>query len=74
MHTLKLIAVGDFTGVVLPQDVMAKLKVEKGDTLTLTETPDGYRLTPSNSEFEAQRTAARQIMKKRHNVLGELAK
>jgi putative addiction module antidote len=60
--------------VVLPKEALTKLKLEKGDTVFLTESPDGYRLTPYSPEFETQMTIARQIMKKRRDVLRELAK
>jgi hypothetical protein len=40
----------------------------------MTESPDGFKLTPYNPEFEQQMTEARRIMKKRRNVLHELAK
>ena len=71
---LKLISVGNSVGATFSKEVLAKLKVEKGDTVFLTETPDGFRLTPYNPEFEAQMKAARGIMKKRRNALRELAK
>lgn len=74
MQALKLTAIGNSTGVVLPKEVTARLKVEKGDTIFITETPDGYRLTPHSPAFEAQMTAARKIMKKRRNALRELAR
>ena len=74
MIELKLTAVGNSLGVVLPKEALARLKVAKGDTLYITETPDGYRLTPYNPDFEAQMTAARKIMKKRRAALRELAK
>jgi putative addiction module antidote len=74
MLTLKLTAVGNSIGVVLPKEALTKLKLEKGDTVFLTESPDGYRLTPYSPEFETQMTIARQIMKKRRDVLRELAK
>jgi putative addiction module antidote len=51
-----------------------KLHLEKGDKVYLTESPEGFRLTPYNPEFEKQMTLARQIMKKRREVLHELAK
>ncbi len=50
------------------------MKLAKGDTLYITETPDGYRLTPYNPEFESQMTVARKTMKKRRAALRELAK
>jgi putative addiction module antidote len=72
--TLKLTAMGNSVGAVFSKEVLAKLNVGKGDTLFLTESPDGFRLTPYNPDFEAQMKAARAIMKKRRNALRELAK
>jgi putative addiction module antidote len=72
--TLKLTTMGNSVGAVFSKEALAKLKVGKGDTLFLTESPDGYRLTPYNPHFEAQMNAARAIMKKRRNALRELAK
>lgn len=74
MHMLKLTQIGNSVGVVLPKDVLARLKLEKGDTLFITETPDGYAITPHDPNFESQMDAARSIMKKRRAVLRELAK
>jgi putative addiction module antidote len=74
MIELKLTAVGNSVGVVLPKEALARMKLDKGDRLYMTETPDGYRLTPYNPEFETQMNAARKIMKKRRAVLRELAK
>ena len=74
MIKLKLTAVGNSAGVVLPKEILARLKLDKGDTVYLTESPDGYRLTPYNPEFETQMEAARKIMKKRRAALRELAK
>jgi putative addiction module antidote len=74
MIELKLTAVGNSLGVVLPKEALGRLKVAKGDTLYITEAPDGYRLTPFNPEFEQQMTAARKVMKARRAALRELAK
>ena len=52
----------------------ASPEVHKGDRLYLTETPDGYRLTPYDPEFETQMAAARRVMKNRRTSLGELSK
>ena len=71
---LKVVQIGNSLGVVLPREVLADLYVEKGDKLFLTRSPEGYRVTPSDPEFERQMTLARSIMKRRHNVLRELAK
>ncbi len=74
MHTLKLSQIGNSLGVILPKEVLARLKVEKGDTIFITETPDGYTITPHDPDFEAQMKAARKIMTKRRAALRELAK
>lgn len=74
MIELKLTAIGNSVGVVLPKEALSRLKVAKGDTLYITEAPDGYRLTPYNPAFEAQMDTARKIMKKRRAALRELAK
>lgn len=74
MHSLKLTRIGNSVGVVLPKEVLARLKLEKGDTVFLTESPDGVRLTLNDPAFEAEMEAAREIMKRRRAVLRELAK
>lgn len=74
MTTLKLTQIGNSVGVILPKEVLARLKLEKGDTLFVSESPDGVLLTPYSPEFEEQMAAARRIMKTRRDVLRELAK
>lgn len=74
MAALKLTQIGNSVGVILPKEVLARLKVQKGDTLYLTDAANGVMLTPYSAEFETQMTAARSVMKKRRNVLRELAK
>jgi len=74
MSALKLTQIGNSVGVILPKEVLARLKVEKGDTLFMSDAANGVTLSTYNPEFEAQMTAARRIMKKRRAVLHELAK
>jgi putative addiction module antidote len=74
MFTLKLTQVGNSVGAIFPKELLARLDLEKGDELYLTDTPEGLRLTVHNPEFEMQMKAAREIMKKRRAVLRELAK
>jgi putative addiction module antidote len=74
MNELKLTQIGNSVGVILPKELLAKLGVSKGDTLYAIEQPDGVRLTVAEPDFAAQLEVARQIMKKRRNVLRELAK
>lgn len=74
MTALKLKAVGNSTGLILPREILAKLHVEKGDSLYVVETPNGIELTPYDPAFERQVETARKVMKKRRAVLRELAK
>ncbi len=74
MIKLKVTTVGNSTGIVLPKEVLARLNIGKGDTLFLTEGPDGYRLTPYDPDFERQMGHLRKVMAERRNVLKELAK
>jgi putative addiction module antidote len=74
MTALKLTQIGNSVGLILPKEVLARLKLEKGDTVFVTDAANGVMLTPYSTEFEVQMTAARGIMKKRRDVLRELAK
>ena len=71
---LKIIPMGDSMGLLLPEEALAKLKVEGGDTIYLVEGPNGYILTPSQQDFEEQMEAASSLMKRYRNTLHELAK
>lgn len=74
MLALKVTQVGNSLGLVLPKEAAGRLKVGKGDVVYLTESADGYRLTPYDPSFAVQMDAAREIMKRRRNALRELAK
>jgi len=74
MVKLKLTTVGSSTGLIIPKAVLARLNVVKGDSVFLTESPDGVRITPYNPEFEEQMTLARKFMRERRDVLRELAR
>jgi len=74
MQTLKITRIGNSLGVILPREVLAQLRVEQGDVLYVTESPEGLRLTAFDPEFERQMEAARGVMKRRRNVLRELAR
>jgi putative addiction module antidote len=74
MYKLKVTTVGNSTGVVLPKEVLSRLKLQKGDVLYLTETPDGYKITPYDEEFARQMEVAERVMRENRDVLRELAK
>ena len=74
MTTIKLSRVGNSVGAVIPKEALARLHADVGDTLYLTESPDGFRLTPYDPVFAEQMAEAEAIMKRRRDVLRELAK
>lgn len=74
MIEVKVRKVGNSLGAVLPREALAKLRVEEGDRLFLTETPDGYRITPYDPEFERQMALAETGFARYRNTLRALAK
>ena len=70
--TVKLTTVGSSTGLVLPKEVLERLRVSKGDLLHVIETANGIELTPYDPEFAAQTGVAKDIMRGDRNVLKQL--
>lgn len=73
MATLKVMTVGNSVGVVFPKELLEKLRVQKGDLLYVTETPDGIRITPYDPEFAAQMGLAERVMREDRDALRKLA-
>lgn len=73
MTTVKLTTVGNSTGIVLPKEVLERLRVSKGDVLHMIETPTGIALSPYDPEFEKQIEAAEAVMRTDRNLLKKLA-
>ena len=73
MLRLKVTTVGNSAGVVLPKELLAKLRVEKGDTLLVLETPNGIELTAHDAELERQLDIAEGVMREDREVLRRLA-
>lgn len=71
--TVKVTTVGNSVGIVLPKDMLARLNIQKGDTLYVTETPDGVQLTPYNAEFDATMKTAHDVMRRYRDTLKKLA-
>ena len=71
---LKVTRIGNSAGVVLPKDLLAHLDVGVGQTLSVTKTPDGIELRAPSADFDAQMSAAREVMMRRKRALRELAK
>ena len=71
---LKVRKIGNSFGVVLPKEALARLNVEDGDQLYITDAPDGFRITAADPEFAKQMKIAEKGMKRYRNALRELAK
>ena len=74
MAALKLTAVGTSTGVVIPKEMLNRMKLSRGDRLHVVETPDGYLLTPYDPAIAAQVEAGRVFMKEYRETFKVLAK
>ena len=73
MTTVKLTTIGNSTGLILPREILERLRVDKGDLLYVIETPRGIELTPYNPEFAAQIEAAEEVMRQDRDALKKLA-
>lgn len=71
---LKITAIGNSAGVILPKDLLARLRVDKGDELFALETPQGITLTAYDPTLAEQMDVAERIMREDRNVLSKLAK
>jgi putative addiction module antidote len=70
---LKLTAVGTSTGLVIPKEMLARMKVARGDLLHVVETPEGFLLTPFDPAVAAQVEAGRAFMKRYRDAFKVLA-
>ncbi len=74
MSALKITQIGNSLGVILPKEVLARLEVSKGDSVYLTETPDGVALSPYDPDFEEQLELGREFMNEYRDTFRALAK
>jgi putative addiction module antidote len=70
---LKITKIGNSAGIVLPKELLARLRVGQGDTVYATEAPDGLRLTAANPDFADKMAVAEQIMREDRDILRVLA-
>ncbi len=74
MSALKLTQIGNSVGVILPKEVLSRLKLEKGDTVFLTEAANGVTLTPYDPTLEDQLKLGREFMREFRDTFHQLAK
>jgi putative addiction module antidote len=73
MTKLKIVTVGNSVGVTLPKEILERLRVDKGDYLYATETPNGIEITPYDENFANQMDVAEDVMREWRDVLRKLA-
>ena len=73
-NTLKITKIGNSAGVILPRELLARLRAGIGDSLFVTEAPDGIRISVADPDFAAQMDMAESIMQEDRNILRALAK
>lgn len=71
---LELKKIGNSTGLILPKELLARLGLEQGDTLVVTETPNGFRVTRDDADFEQAMKIVDDIMVEYRDTLQALAK
>ncbi len=74
MTTLKLTQIGNSVGVILPKELLAKLKLEKGDTLFVTEAANGLNISPYDPTLEEELALGREFMREYRDTFHQLAK
>ena len=74
MTELKLTQIGNSVGVILPKEILARLKLEKGDTVFVTDAPQGVMLTPYDPALDDQLKAGREFMRDFRDTFHQLAK
>src|SRR5690606_39225790 len=70
---LKITSIGNSAGIILPKEILARLRLEKGDELYVLETPDGIKLTTFDPTLAEQMEVADRVMRKRRALLHKLA-
>jgi putative addiction module antidote len=70
---IKITTIGNSAGIILPKELLARLRLKKGDELYATELPDGVKLSPFDPQLTAQMEVAERIMRRRRTLLRKLA-
>ena len=71
---LKITKIGNSAGIILPKELLARLRAGVGDTLFVSEAPDGVRLSAGDPAFAVKMELAEQIMREDRDILRVLAK
>ena len=74
MTTLKLTQIGNSVGVILPKEILARLKLGKGDSVFVTDAPGGVTLTPYDPALDEQLALGREFRRDFRDTFHQLAK
>ena len=74
MTTLKLTQIGNSLGLILPREVLARLKLQKGDTGFVTDAANGVMPTPYDPDLDQQLEIGREFMHQYRDTFHQLAK
>lgn len=73
MTVLTVTKIGNSEGVILPKELLAKLRIGKGDRLYVTDIPGGVQMIPYDADFAHTMEVAEQVMREHRDVLRKLA-
>lgn len=71
--TAKVVAIGNSVGIILPKETLARLKVQKGDTVCISDTPFGAHVTPYDDQFMRKLESTERVMRRYRDTLRKLA-
>ncbi|MDR3751714.1 MAG: AbrB/MazE/SpoVT family DNA-binding domain-containing protein [Terracidiphilus sp.] len=71
--TTKIIAIGNSAGIILPREILDRLKVEKGDPVYLSEVAGSVQISPYDEEFAAKMEVADRVLRRYRDAFKKLA-
>lgn len=72
---LQIRKIGNSVGLILPKELLARLKLKEGDKLHIVEQPDrGLKLTPYDPKHAETMRIAREVMDEYQDTFRALAK
>ncbi|WP_439545565.1 AbrB/MazE/SpoVT family DNA-binding domain-containing protein [Sandarakinorhabdus sp.] len=75
MHQLKITAIGNSAGIILPKELLARLGVEKGDSIELHDDGQGgLRIVKSGDAYAAAMAAGLDCFERYPQTMADLAK
>jgi putative addiction module antidote len=67
------VKIGDADGIILPASVLDRLNVVSGDSVYVTDVPDGVKISTRDADFELAMMHAERVMRENDNALRRLA-